>query len=228
MKIKWNQNEKESLLELVALGMYIIMQGHGRTRSTVKYEEIKNKLVREIFFKKKKLKLPGEQSGFVTECALIRMKDYLEVYEESMWQRKLAENLAKAEYPGKEKSTRIDRLCAESLYERVLEERGMEAVKIEIPREMEKWGKIPTFLYLRVVRNLLQKMLRNVDSAEFSRKSGISEKRLAKIRDGKMDFVGVKIINKVCCALNMSLGDFLGSEDFQKEAEGLLCGLKKS
>ena len=101
MKIKWNQNEKESLLELVALGMYIVMQGHGRTRSTVKYEEIKNKLVREIFFKKKKLKLPGEQSGFVTECALIRMKDYLEVYEESMWQRKLAENLAKAEYPGK-------------------------------------------------------------------------------------------------------------------------------
>lgn len=69
------------------------------------------------------------QIVFAGERALESVRGYPDGYETEMWVWKLAEMLAAEEYPDGETEERSQ---AEEAYIRILEQKGVEAVKIDI------------------------------------------------------------------------------------------------
>lgn len=138
--LEMDQEEWQTLLELVFLGEYAVNACRPPKEISQKHRDAANALYRRHY--EQTVKVSDPEAIEDNEIADIRdevydsVQEYLERFEEDVCLEKLAELFAEREYPpteGDAEEQNLKRGLAEKYIRRRLQEKGLSAIRLDIP-----------------------------------------------------------------------------------------------
>ena len=238
MKIELTEKEVKATLEILALGYYIVGEGGCSQEKRKDYDSAISKVFGEYLQSMENVAVTERKIELSVEEYLDDVEDCLERYMRNNLLDNIAAALADYQYSVKDYITEVEQYSknqiAEDMYLRVLTEKGMSAVHIEIADFEERVNqefqahkeniekvtglkKEANEKFLEAIVARIYELLaeHHMTVEELSERSRISLPILSEILSGNCNGIEWGMINKICktCCINFS--EFFTDDAFE-------------
>ena len=238
MKIELTEKEVKATLEILALGYYIVGEGGCSQEKRKDYDSTISKVFGEYLQSMENVAGTERKIELSVEEYLDDVKDCLKKYTRNNLSDNIATALADYQYPVKDYITEVEQYSknqiAEDMYLRVLTEKGISAVHIEIAdfeervnqefqvhkENIEKVAELKKeankkFLKAIVARSYELLAEHHMTVEELSERSGISFPILSEILSGNGNGFEWGILSKLCKGFHIDIGQFFAGDTFE-------------
>lgn len=238
MKLELNEKETKAVLAMLALGYHLVREDGGAQEKRKNYDNAIKKVFGEYLQCMEKVAVTESKIRLSVEEYLEDIKDCLKTYTRNHLHDNIAEALADYKYPVKDYIKEVDQYTknqiAEDMYLRVLTEKGMSAVNIEIADFEEKVNqefqaqkkniekvaglkKEANKKFLKAIIARIYELLteHHMTVEELSERSGISFPILSEILSGNGEIFEWGMINKICKSFCIDIAQFFAGDAFE-------------
>jgi hypothetical protein len=238
MKLELNEKEAKAVLAMLALGYQIVREDGGVQEKRKDYDSAISKVFGEYLRCMEKVAVTESKIRLSVEEYLDDVEDCLKRYTRNNLLDNIAAALADYKYPVKDYITEVDQYTknqiAEDMYLRVLTEKGMSAVNIEIADFEEKVNqefqtqkeniekvaglkKEANKKFLKAIVARIYELLaeHHMTVEELSERSGISFPILSEILSGNGEIFEWGMINKICKSFCIDIAQFFADDAFE-------------
>ena len=237
MKIELTEKEVEATLEILSLGYHVVAEGGCTQDKRKDYDSAVSKVFGEYLQSIEKVAVTDSKIELSVEEHLESVEDCLERYTRNTLSDNIAAALADYQYPVKDYITEVEQYTknqiAEDMYFRVLTEKGMSAVQIEIAdfeekvnqefqmgkENAERIAKLKTEANIKLAEGMVTRihdLLRehHLTAEKLSERSGISVSIILEILSGNTENFEWGMLNKICKSFCIDIAQFFASAAF--------------